>query len=161
MNHINNILGRPVNYYTSKSYYAINYDKILNYNINYINLKLLNFELLNLSSIIFHDISINDNSELIYDDDYGTMFNFNILDDKIELIIFVECRININTIKKLHKDCHIYFFKCYIISIIGLYNTNITIKIIDTKTDNILDHRFLKSATINNTYIDNSSIILF
>ena len=150
--HMSHLTSNLLCYYRSNSYHTINRNKKLNYNVNNINFKLLNFELLNLESIIFHEISIN-----INDPD---SFNFNDLNDKIQLIIFVECVININTIKKLHENCHIYFYKCEIISIIGLYNTNITIKIIDTKTDNILDHIFLKRATIENKYIDQSYIII-
>jgi hypothetical protein len=156
-------------------------NKILNYNYNiYYD---IDFELLNLSSIIFYDINIiddefddneTDNSELD-DNDSGDsknnhymftnykvnyMFNINQLNDKIKKIIFVNCKIYINTIKKLNERCHMYFYRCEIISIIGLYNTNITIKIIDTKTDNILDNIFLKRAIIENTFIDNSNILL-
>ena len=93
---------------------------------------------------------------------FDYMFNINRLNDKIKKIIFVNCKINITAskCKKFNKICHIYFYKCNIISIDGLYNTNIIIKIIDTKTDNILDQRFLKKAIIENTFINNSCIFL-
>jgi hypothetical protein len=133
-------------------------NKILNYNYNiYYD---IDFKLLNLSSIIFYNIDIID-AEYI-NDKINIKFNINKLNDKIKKIIFVNCKINITASKgkKFNKICHIYFYKCNIISIDGLYNTNITIKIIDTKTDNILDQRFLKRAIIENTFIDNSYILL-
>jgi len=183
---INDFMNNYIfNYYKSASYHKINTNKILNYNIH----NNINFELLNLSSIIFYDIDIytdtdtdnlddndhdsdlddnksHDNDSLcinrLLKDDSHCNFNINKLNDKIKKIIFVNCKININTINNL-KNCHrIIFYKCNIISIDGLYKyMTITIKIIDTKTDNIMVPRFSIRASIENTHINSSYILLF